>query len=85
MKKISLKDLMFTDGEPLSREQLKNVMGGAVGYNGVTTTKPVTTTVGGSGCSFTCNCPDGTSSTINCTGLTTAQAVAACASSCSAA
>ena len=52
MKKISLKNLNLNETEALSREQLKNVLGGYGG--GTTGTIPLPT--GGPNCSFTCEC-----------------------------
>jgi len=79
MKKISLQDLVQTEMEPLSREQLKNVIGGMISNGGVTTTAPATTT---KPCSFKCTCANGLYSIIDCTGSTSAQVLAICEQTC---
>ncbi|WP_145855549.1 hypothetical protein [Pedobacter suwonensis] len=83
MKKISLKDLVRSEIEPLSREQLKNVMGGMISAVTTTTARPAATTAtGGDDCSYRCNCQNGTSVNIDCKGMTTAQIIALCVRMC---
>lgn len=72
----------LNETEALSREQLKNVLGGYGG--GTTVTIPLPT--GGSNCSFTCECigTDGSyyNISVSCAGLTSDQMVGLCDSKC---
>lgn len=76
MKKISLQDLIQTEMEPLSRDQLKNVMGGTVGAVTTTTTnRPMP-------CTYKCTCENGLYANIDCQGMTTQQIVDTCIRMC---
>jgi len=68
MKKISLKNLDFAKTEQLTRDQLKNVMGGF--FNGSSTTDTVTITKTGK---YKC-CPEGGSNSEQCSGCVEANA-----------
>jgi len=80
MKKISLQDLIQSKIEPLSREQLKNVMGGMISAVTTTTVRAVTTTL--AECTYRCRCSSGLYANIDCKGMTTAQIIALCEQMC---
>lgn len=80
MKKISLKNLNLKEVEQLSREQLRDVLGGWTGGTSETGEPPET---GEEHCEFECKCEDGTSKAIDCVGLTTEVVLEECLDFCS--
>jgi hypothetical protein len=82
MKKISLKNLNLNETVSLSREQLKNVLGGYSGGTGTSVGLPT----GGPNCEFTCECiaSDGSyyNKYVSCAGLTSDEMVGLCDSKC---